>query len=1008
MKAPYRSLRLGALALSAFLALPATAAPAPSVEPAQIVRDRPASLTLQPTDAATARPVLIPGGPYTRQRLALPGGALAVASDGRRHFVASADGRLLRLAFPETGDAAHIIAQRPLPEAVAGLELDGEWLLARLVDGVALFAVDRADEIRPLWHFRTARPVVAAHMADDHAWLLLADRRLLRLPLGEFAPAEADAQWSLPTEARDFALQGDHLLTLSNTRLDSLALAPGEARLLDHQPLSGEGHGLRLAAGLAVVEAGSGGLQIFDAADPSRLRWLGSHAKRGPVHRLALDHEHAWVGFGERSLLALSLGNPALPAARAALRLDAPLVALSAHGERLLAATTSGVQYLDFATPAVADISPEGLNLGGSRRGVIRDDILYVADWFSGLHLYDIRDPANPRHLGNYHTPGSSKGVALFGDYALVGDDDRGLQIIDIGDPRQPRWVAELSGSSDVSTVGLAYTMQRIGNTLYLADHRGGFQIIDLSQIDRPRILGVLDTPGKTWAIDVQGDTAFVADDDDGLLVFDVGDPRQIRLIGQFSPGGHAEDVVLRDGLAYVAFFDNGLFIVDVSDPRQPHPLSHLEIPGNTRGIRLRGDLAYIAGWESGLQVVDISDPAAPRIIGAYDTDGAAWGVNLDGNRAYVLDWWGGIEVLDITQPARPSLLARYHASGNVRGLRANGRFAFAASGARGLQLYDIRNPLNPIWAGGIDLPGEARDVWLEDGHAYVAAGDGGVAVVDVLDPFQARRIGGLATPGAARLIRARDDYLFIADDRAGLLVADAREPTHPRLIARYAQTVDDLWLDDRGLYVTGSDGLRWYRIGTDGGLALQARHAASAVQRVRSNGDGLLALALGDGGVRLLRQTDAGLLPLGRYAGDAPLHDLQFGGDRLYLLDAAGLLCLDVSDPAHPRPSVRYPASARHDRLLLADGAAFFGGERRLNSLRLLPPVRIQNGDNQPLRIQLPAGLPAGRYHLGLASGQVIAEALRVTTHAPGKKIIDLDAMRRLLKQPLKPPAAP
>ncbi len=1004
MSEPYfRPLR--ALILGAVLALPALAVAAP-IEPAQIVREQATNLQLSP-EVSRHAPRLIPGGPFVRQELTLPGGARALASDGRRHYVASGDGRLLQLRFADDGTPARIVAQQPMTEAIAALELAGDYLLVRLDDGIALLAVDEADQIRPLWRFRTGHRTLAAHLGDGHAWLLLDDRRLLRLPLGELAPAEADAHWTLPNAARDFALHDGSLFSVGDSGLSSLQLSAGQAHLLDRLPLSGEPARLRLTAGLALVAAGSGGLQVVDVERPAQLRWLGSHAKRGAVYGLSVEHEHAWVGIDGQSVLALSLGNPALPAARAALRLKAPLVALSAHHDRLLAATTAGVQYLDFATPPAADISPEGLNLGGSRRGVIRDDLLYVADWFSGLHIYDIRNPANPRHLGNYHTPGSSKGVALYGDYALVGDDDRGLQIIDVADPRRPRWVAELGGTSEVSTVGLAYTMKRVGSTLYLADHRGGFQIIDLTDIRQPRILGALDTPGKSWAIDVVDDTAFVADDDDGLLVFAVDDPRHIRLLGQFDPGGHAEDVVLRDGLAYVAFFDNGLFIVDVSDPSQPRPLSHLAIPGNARGIQLAGDLAYVSGWESGLQVVDIHDPAAPRIVGSYDTDGAAWGVNLAAGHAFVLDWWGGIKVLDVTQPARPAFVGRYQGADEVRGLRTDGRFAFAASGARGLQIYDTRNPLNPIWAGGIDLAGEARDLWLEDGHAYVAAGDGGVAVIDVLDPFQARRVGGLATPGVARQVRARDDYLYIADARAGLLVADVREPTRPRLIARHALSVNDLWLDDRGLYVAGPEGLRWYRSDVDGTLTLQARLAGTAAQWVRSDGAGLLALAGADGDIQLLQQRDDGLQVVGHYAAGEGLRDLQFDQGQLYLLRTDGLLCLDIADPSQPRPSVHYPASAHHEHLALSHGAALFGGQRRLNSLRLLPPVRVVAGDDG-LTFRLPNGLPMGRYHLALDDGRVVAEALRVSRHAPGKKIIDLKAMRRLLKPSDQPPAAP
>ena len=1000
----------GALIVLAGLlaAAPLSAAPeAVSVTPQQAQRGTAVTLEVGIRDwQPGAQLALLPGGPFVSHRLDLPATPRAITSDGRRAWVASDGGWLQAIAFP-AGAAARVVARRKIDEG--GIHLlrlaHGQLLAAVEGHGVMLFDVTLPTQILHQWTYRSGLPVTDMQLGENEAWLLLGGRRLEHLRFDEFTPAEAVQHWQLPMEASGFVIKGDTALTVGADGLASLDLGTPGATVRDRQAVGGRPSRVLLAAGLALVDAGPAGLQVFDAADPGRLRWLGSNAKRGAIDGLSVSADRAWVGSGGQTVQGIALGNPELPATGPALRLDAPLVGLSGRGETVFAATTRGVQRLDFATPAVADISPEGVNLGGSRRGVIRDDILYVADWFSGLHLYDVRDPANPRHLGNYHTPGSSKGVALYGRYALVGDDDYGLQIIDVADPRRPRWVAELNWTSKESTLGLAYTMKVVGDTLYLADHRGGFQIIDLSDIEHPRILGALDTPGKSWAVDVSGHTAFVADDDDGLLIVDVGDPAAIRLLGRFNPGGHAEDVVVRDGLAYLAFFDNGLFIVDVGDPARPRPLAHLAIPGNARGIALEGDLAYVSGWESGLQVVDVGDPRAPRIVGHYDTDGAVWGTVVQGGTAYALDWWGGIKVLDVSDPARPAYLTRYQGRGTLHRLRRAGHYIFAASGAGGIQVFDIRNPLNPIWAGGADLPGEALDLWLEDGHAYVAAGDGGVAVIDTEDPFYTRTVGRLDTPGQARLIRARDDYLFIADQRAGLLVADARDPARPRLISQRPLPIDDLWVDEAGLYLAGPDGLRWLTVDEAGRLSPAAQLDASGVGKVRGQ-DGLLAIALADDTLQLLRRGADGLTPLGRFdVGEAVL-DLQLDGRRLFVLGArTGLLEVDIRDPMAPRLGAIYPATGRHRNLLLADGAAFLGGERRLASTTLLPPVHFGEvaGDTIPLR--LPEGMPAGRYHL-LAIGadgqrQLLPNAFELSFGAPGKQRFNLETMRRLMKKP-------
>jgi len=56
----------------------------------------------------------------------------------------------------------------------------------------------------------------------------------------------------------------------------------------------------------------------------------------------------------------------------------------------------------------------------------------YVADGEAGLQVIDVSDPANPRRVGGYDTPGRAVDVAVSGDYAYVADGNWGLQILRI------------------------------------------------------------------------------------------------------------------------------------------------------------------------------------------------------------------------------------------------------------------------------------------------------------------------------------------------------------------------------------------------------------------------------------------------------------------------------------------------------------------------------------------------------------------------------------------------
>ncbi|MDP2682632.1 MAG: hypothetical protein Q8P28_07490 [Deltaproteobacteria bacterium] len=48
---------------------------------------------------------------------------------------------------------------------------------------------------------------------------------------------------------------------------------------------------------------------------------------------------------------------------------------------------------------------------GYARKLFLKDNYLYLADWYSGMHIYDVTLPYKPVHISNIHTPGSPKGV---------------------------------------------------------------------------------------------------------------------------------------------------------------------------------------------------------------------------------------------------------------------------------------------------------------------------------------------------------------------------------------------------------------------------------------------------------------------------------------------------------------------------------------------------------------------------------------------------------------------
>ena len=952
-----------------------------------------------------SRIVLMPGGPYETHFLPLSEPVSAVALFGQHLFISLESGELLVAQFRERGESEIIAQYRFSENRATEMEfIDGRLFMAEQDFGLHIIDFTHPSGPRQVADYRATGQIVDLYVNGKIAAMLLDGKRIVVLDVAKSDDIKTVYDVTLPQKGASIFVNGRHaIVSGTESGLMSINLSrTGAAVVLDSFVTSGSGEELIVKDDKAYVADGSGGLAIFDVSDARRIKWLGSSNTRGEFNAIALHGDRAVVAKDYTTLQMMNLKNPDLPLVHSAYKPGGVISDIAFDGMVVYAATNEGLRRIDFSDSTPGRLYGESANYGGSRRAEIRDNILYVADWFSGLHLYDISDSRRLRHISSFHSPGSSKGVTLKGYYAFVGDDDYGLQIIDISEPENPKWVSELA------TDGLAYTLKIVGDTLYLADHRGGFHIIDVKEPREPKLLGSFDTDGKSWAIDVKDKIAYVADDSSGLLLFDVSDPARPQKIGEFNPGGQAEDVIVNGDIAYVAFFDKGFYILDVSDPKNPVEIGHTAIPGNARSVSIDSGYAYVAGWESGLQVVDIKVPSSPKIVGQLDTTGAAWGVNVKDGKAYILDWWGGLKVADVRRPKKPKLAGSYHESGTPARLAVSGSYLYAANGIGGLQVFDIKNRLNPIWITGVDFKVIARDVWLSGNRAYVAAG-GGVTVIDISDPFYAKRLGSLdLKSGAAYLVRGDSSTVYVADNVEGLVVADVSDPANVRRIKSYRFRVNDLWIDDNYLYIAGMGGLTLLDRSNPAKLTKAAVfNTDGKAKLVRSSGN-LIALYESSVGVWLLGLEDGAIKKLSLFEPFDDVTDMQIKGRTLYLLTRSqGLMEVDITDPDAPQLKTVYPSRDDETTIAVAQKSVFFGGGKEITSVALLP--RINSGDalQDKVTLQIPAKMPVGSYHLLALSPDgernLLPNAIKVRYPKPKKPAFTMDDLKKIMDKKRK-----
>lgn len=942
---------------------------------------------------AGAQLALIPGDPYARFSAAVKTPLLDIALHGNQAYAAAGSSGLL--IFELAADAPpRIVAQVKGQGTVSRVVVrDGH---AYVVDSGALLIVDVRDPHLPQ---RIARhpltDAVDALCVEGGRAYLVSGKQLTIL---DVATSEVPRQLARFTLARTASavrvVDGHAYLALPEAGLSILDVRD-PAHVREAGSFRGTVSDLAVAQGHAYLADGATGLTILDVSNPQKPAWLGSVNRPGTA--LDLHYDDGYVALrNDRSEVALiDVRTPKAPKTISVHRTRHPANIVALTNKQVIAGTGASLDVIDFSLRTPEAVSTT-VNFGGSRRGVIRDNILYVADWFSGLHLYDISDPGSPRHLSAFHTQGSPKGVVVRGDYAFVGDDDYGVQILDVSDPLHIRRVSE------VPTDGLAYTMKLVGDYLYLADHRGGFYIINVADVAHPFIASRAATGDKAWAVEVVGNLAYVAADTAGVVIFDVSDPQHPKQVNAYDVGGAAEEIVIRGNLAYVASFDNGFHVLDVSEPAQPRGIGHLATPANARSIELDGNVAYLADWVSGIQAIDISNPEQPASLGAYDTVGWSWGVLLKQHHAYVLDWWGGITVLDVSDPSAPTWAGAYHARGVTRDVSVKDNYAYVADGANGLQIFDIKTPLYPIWSAAVDMPGDAQSVWLENKTAYLACGASGLAAVDIANPFEPHLLKQYAI--RADSVRAQGRLVYAVERQRGVAILDAA--TGQRL-ASYAANVVDSWPDANGrLLLATPSGIDI--VGMDDPahprLIKRLPQRASLV-RVQ---DKLLALYDKRSGIGLYDYRTLKLLS--RFNPGEEISDLKIEGNRLYASGTlSGLLVLDISEPRSPALKAAYPAASGLTNLSVFGGAAFLAGNDTLTSVRLLPDVAVSSGKKGNITVKTPPQLPLGSYHL-LAldprSGKrtVRHDALRVAMPAAKTRFNAQDYERAMRERGLKP----
>jgi hypothetical protein len=277
-----------------------------------------------------------------------------------------------------------------------------------------------------------------------------------------------------------------------------------------------------------------------------------------------------------------------------------------------------------------------------------------------GLKVFDISNRAKPREIAFFKTV--EKGVHRFtfdGRYAYFSPVMEGYlgniaMILDLKDPSRPEEVGRwwmpgqwIGGGETPSWKGEDHRCHhpiRKGDRLYVSYWHGGFVILDISDMSRPKMVSHLD-----WSPPYPAPTHTTL-------------PMSAKLMGR-------DILVVTDEEAQklsptpLAF----LWVVDITDETRPIPISTFMVPQNGGEVhdsrfgahqpaeQVYDNVLYVTWFAGGLRAVDFSNPYLPTEVGTYIPNPGKGQKTVQSNDVFrredgllfLIDRFDGLEILE-------------------------------------------------------------------------------------------------------------------------------------------------------------------------------------------------------------------------------------------------------------------------------------------------------------------------------------------------------------------------
>jgi hypothetical protein len=488
------------------------------------------------------------------------------------------------------------------------------------------------------------------------------------------------------------------------------------------------------------------GLSIIDISDPASAQVVWESEDQFEIDDIEVHGDTAYAAWGEHGLKIMDLSQITSPqiigrfyfedgtwVSSVSISGDYAYLACGSRGFQVLNMKTmqiaAGIDslyygfkikvrddyaYMTYGDPecplAIIDISdpysPQTMGIYYPPQDIVNfaidGDLIYVADYYFGLRLIDIYEPANPHEEVIYNRYGHDFDITIQNNHAFAREEHR-VTAIDIDDPGNPHEVGFYEYDSQTANVcfvgNIAYSCHQANTCLnavdfsnpaspiflgsYTAEHdvhykvgiydhyayileNLGLRIVDISDPANMDPVGFFLSSTSPDLLEIIDHYAIFQNGSQEIELLDLTNPIAPTNIGEYIIGQeeYCHMAKASDGRLYLAG-SNRLWIFDITNFGNWVQLASMPIfDGLTnylRGIEIVDNFAYLTVSGKGLCVYDITDAGHPQLVGLYDTPGVPLGVSVTGNIAMVADYtnlgfYDCTQAVGIDDPSAPTL----------------------------------------------------------------------------------------------------------------------------------------------------------------------------------------------------------------------------------------------------------------------------------------------------------------------------------------------------------------